>query len=68
MHTYANKREELLQRGLALHRLMCYSDHYINQTRKGLKRRLIYYDTNTQSAKVRGNPICQVTKRHLNNS
>ena len=29
---------------------------------------LITYDTDTQSANCRGNPPCQVTKRHLNNS
>ena len=65
MHTYVNKREELVQRGLALHRLMCYYYHYINQTQKGFKRMLIYYDTNTQSANFRGNPLCQVTKTTL---
>ena len=29
---------------------------------------LIYYDTDTHSANCRGNPLCQATKRHLNNS
>ena len=48
MHKYVNKRDKFVQRGLALHRLMCYSYHYINQTHKGFKRTLIYYDTNTQ--------------------
>ena len=35
------------------------------QTYKRFKRTLIYYDTDTQSANVRGNPLCQATKRHL---
>ena len=29
------------------------------------KRTLIYKNTNTQSANIRGNPLCQGTKRHL---
>ena len=33
---------------------------------KRFKRTLIYYDAGTQSAKFRGNPFCQATKRHLN--
>ena len=36
------------------------------QTQKRFKRTLICYDTNTQSANLRGNPLCQSTKRHLN--
>ena len=37
-------------------------------THKRFKRTLIYYDTDTQSAKFRGSPPCQATKRHLSNS
>ena len=37
-------------------------------THNGFKRTLIYHDTNTQSAKFRANPLCQATKRPLNNS
>ena len=37
-------------------------------THKRFKRTLIYYDTDTKSAIFRGNPLCQATKRHLNNS
>ena len=32
------------------------------------KRTLIYFDTDTQYANFWGNPLCQATKRHLNNS
>ena len=38
------------------------------QRRNGFKRTLIYYDTDTQSANLRGNPLRQATKLHLNNS
>ena len=38
------------------------------QTHKRFKRTLNYYDIDTQSANVRGNPLRQATKRHLNNS
>ena len=37
-------------------------------THERFKRMLIYYDTDTQSANYGGNPLCQATKRHLNNS
>ena len=37
-------------------------------TYKRLKRTLICYDTDKQFANFRGNPLCQATKRHLNNS
>ena len=37
------------------------------QTHKRFKRTLVYYVTDTQSANFRGNPLCQATKRHLNN-
>ena len=37
------------------------------QTNKRFKRTLIYYDTDSQSANFRGNPLRQATKRHLNN-
>ena len=33
---------------------------------KRFKRKLIYFNTNTQYAHFRGNPFCQATKRHLN--
>ena len=35
------------------------------QTHTKFKTTLIYYDTDTQSANFRGNPLCQATKRHL---
>ena len=38
------------------------------QTHTRFKRTVIYYDTDTQSENVRGNPLCQATKRHLKNS
>ena len=39
-----------------------------NQTQKGLNERLlIYLNTDTQYANIRGNPLYQATKRHLNN-
>ena len=41
---------------------------YKIQTHKRLKRMLIYYDANTRSANFQGNPLCQATKWHLNNS
>ena len=34
---------------------------------KRFKRTLIYFDADTQYANFRGNPLCQATKRHLNN-
>ena len=37
------------------------------QTHKRL-RRTLFIRTKTQSANVPGNPLCQATKRHLNNS
>ena len=39
-----------------------------NPNTKRFKRTLIYYDTDTQYANFRGNPLRQATKRHLNNS
>ena len=45
------------------------SGKYEMQTQKTFNRTLIYYDTDTQSANFRGNPLRQATKkRHLNNS
>ena len=38
------------------------------ETHKRFKRTLIYYDIDTQSAHFWGNPLCQATKRYLNNS
>ena len=34
---------------------------------KKFKRTLIYFNTDTQYAHFRGNPLYQATKRHLNN-
>ena len=34
---------------------------------KRFKRMLIYFDMDTQYEHFRGNPLCQATKRHLNN-
>ena len=34
---------------------------------KRFKRMLIYFNTDTQYANFRGNPLYQATKRHLNN-
>ena len=34
---------------------------------KRFKRTLIYFNTDTQYAHFRGNPLYQVTERHLNN-
>ena len=34
---------------------------------KRFKRTLIYFETDTQYANFRGNPLHQATKRHLNN-
>ena len=35
---------------------------------KRFKRTLIYFNTNTQYATFRENPLYQATKRHLNNN
>ena len=43
-----------------------FSNHI--QTHKTFKTVLIYCDTDTQSAYFQGNPLCQATKQHLNNS
>ena len=40
---------------------------YKIQTHERFIRTLIYYDTDTQSTNFRGDPLCQVTKQHLNN-
>ena len=45
-----------------------WSRGYMIQTHKRFKRTLIYYNRDTQSANVRGNPLRQATKRYLNNS
>ena len=34
---------------------------------KSFKRTLIYFNTDTQYADFRGNPLYQATKQHLNN-
>ena len=38
------------------------------QNTKRFKPTLIFSDTDTQYANFRGNPLCQTSKRHLNNS
>ena len=43
--------------------IICISRH-----NSWFKRTLIYFDTDTQSATFQCNPLCQATKRHLNNS
>ena len=48
---------------VVIHRLA-----YKIRTHNRFQRTLIYYDIDTQSAHFRGNPLCQATKRHLNNS
>ena len=40
---------------------------YTISKHKRFKRTLIYFDTDTQYANLRGNPLFQATKRHLNN-
>ena len=35
------------------------------QTHKRFRKTLIYFDTDTQSANFRGNPLCQATKQQL---
>ena len=46
-----------------------HDNNYEILTYKRFKRTLInHYDADTQSAKFRGNHLCQATKRHFNNS
>ena len=39
----------------------------LSKHKKRFKRPLIYFDTDTQYANFPGNPLCQATKRRLNN-
>ena len=43
-------------------------DPKVKNKKTNKKNTLIYYDTDTQNANVRGNPLRQATKQHLNNS
>ena len=45
----------------------CRSSYWLIQTRKRLHKNAVYWDK-TQPAHFRGNPLCQATKQHLNNS
>ena len=40
---------------------------YLDPNTKRFKRTLIYFNTDTQYANFRGNPLYQASKRHLNN-
>ena len=40
---------------------------FVDPNTKRFKRTLIYFNTDTQYANIWGNPLCQATKRHLNN-
>ena len=43
-------------------------DYAIDPNTKRFKPTLIYFNTDTQYAHFRGNPLYQATKRHLNNN